>query len=306
MCRSLLGEVKVNLSTGMLDFCELPNRGKGLGGKPFLGKLASANQEGSIHQFARHKFSREGHTIDLSTRLETVQVSTNETSNCNELNSESPEYVPKSPPIAVVDQCLPKPPVGQNDNFDLGLSCEVQKLNVSNSFHSSTVEDSQPNKDHVIGMRTDGNTPVENMETAVKDDNVSSSDSEDQNVKDISPQSSSVMDKRYSCKDSEVVQQKENSNQAQSDMDEQRGGNAEEVLNQIYDLNEESVQMTPPDAEILDKLDVGVKESSKAEYVHQCTDQGLGKPSSGFNHRDATWFDVRHEPSPKRKLVRNL
>lgn len=287
----------------MLDFCELPKRDKGLGGKPFLSKLASANQEGSIHQFTAHKFCRKGHTIDSSTRLETVQVSTNETSNCNELSSESPEYVPKSSPITVVDQCLPNPPVCQNENFDVGLSCEVQKLNVSNPFHSSTVEDSQPNRDHVIGMCTDGNTPVENMETAGKDDNVSSS--EDQNVKDISPQSSSIMDERYSCKDNEEVQQKENSIQAQSDMDEQRGGNAEEVLNQIYDLNEESVQMTPPDAEILDKLEVEVKESSRAEYVHQCTDQGLGKPSSGFNHRDATWLDVRHESSPKRKLVRN-
>lgn len=289
----------------MLDFCELPNREKGLGGKPFLGKLAYANQEGSMHQFTAHKFSREGRTIDSSPRLETVHVSTDETSNCNGLSSESPEYVPKSPPIAVVDQCLPKPTVGQNENFDLGLSCEVQKLNVSNPFHSSTVEDSQPNNDHAIGMCTDGNTPVENTETAGKDDNASSFDSEDQNVKDTSLQSSSIMDERYSCKHNEEVQPKENSNQAQSDMDEHRGGNAEEVLNQIYDLNEESVQMTPPDAEILDKLEVEVKERSRAEYVHQFTDQGLGKPSGGFNHRDATWFDVRHESSPKRKLVRN-
>ncbi|XP_040373698.1 uncharacterized protein LOC112198533 isoform X2 [Rosa chinensis] len=274
----------------MLDFCELTNR--------------------------------ECHDIDCSTQLETVQVSSHVLSSGNDFSSVSPEYVPKSPPIIVVDQCLPKPPVdGQNEKIDLGVSCEVQKLNVSEPFRSSAMEDSQINTDGVMVMCTDDNTPVQNVDTAVKDDIVSSS--EDQNVKDINPQSSSIMDDRYSSKDDKVVQHKENSNQAQNEgirktdmgypckvrhpnhVNEQRVGDAEEALNQICDLNEESIQMTPPDAEILDKLQVEVKGIGRAGYLHQSTDQGLGKTSSGINHIDASWVDLGHECSPKRKPVLN-
>nr|XP_011462833.1 PREDICTED: uncharacterized protein LOC105351087 [Fragaria vesca subsp. vesca] len=302
----------------MLEFCELPNRGEGLEGN----KLVSDNQETYLHQFTTQNFSKECHTFDSDTQLETVRVPSHVPSNGDHFSSESPEYVSKSPPTVVSDQCPPNPPLdGHNENIDLGLSCEVQKLNVSERFSTSAMEDSQVNTDAVMVMSTDGNPPVEKMGTAVKDDIFSSS--VDQTVKDINPQSSSSMDESYSCKDNEVVQHKENSKQAQYEgienidigypcdvrsqnhTNEQRVGNTEEVLNQICDLHEESIQMTPPDAEILDKLQVEVKVIGRAEYVHPSTDQGLGKPSSGNNYRDVAQVDLRHECSPKRKLVLN-
>lgn len=286
------------MSTGALDFCQHPNLDKGSEGKPFQGMRASKNPPGSLHQFDAHKLPREYHTSGSSTLLENVQVCFQETSNGNERSSESPEYVPASPSITVVDECLSKPPVdGQTEKFDVGFSCKAQKSNAS-PLSSSAMEDSQVNKDHVIDMHIDCDTPAEDVGTSDKAGN-----GEAQNAEDMNSLSSSMMDECYSCKVNVMGQNCENSNQ--NHINEQRVNNAGLVLNQIDDSNEESVQRTPPDAEMLGKLEVEVKRISRAGYVLQTTNQSLGKPSNVFNHTDATCVDVKKlESTPKRKRVR--
>ncbi|BBG93434.1 hypothetical protein Prudu_001443 [Prunus dulcis] len=172
----------------------------------------------------------------------------------------------------------------------------VQKLNAS-PLSSSAMEDSQVNKDHVIDMQIDCDTPAEDVGTSDKAGN-----GEAQNAEDMNSLSSSMMDECYSCKVNVMGQNCENSNQ--NHINEQRVNNA--GLDQIDDSNEESVQRTPPDAEMLGKLEVEVKRISRAGYVLQTTNQSLGKPSNVFNHTDATCVDVKkQESTPKRKRVLN-
>ncbi|XP_008222777.1 PREDICTED: uncharacterized protein LOC103322628 [Prunus mume] len=297
--RRLLPYLKAEDISCALDFCQHPNLDKGSEGKPFQGMRALKNPPGSLHQFDAHKVSREYHTSGSSTLLENVQVCFQETSNGNERSSESPEFVPASPSITVVDECLSKPPVdGQTEKFDVGFSCKAQKLNAS-PLSSSAMEDSQVNKDHVIDMHIDCDTPAEDARTSDKAGN-----GEAQNAEDMNSLSSSMMDECYSCKVNVVGQNCENSNQ--NHINGQRVNNAVLVLNQIDDSNEESVQRTPPDAEMLGKLEVEVKRVSRAGYVLQTTNQSLGKPSNVFNHTDATCVDVKkQESTPKRKRVLN-
>ncbi|XP_050375067.1 uncharacterized protein LOC126792657 isoform X2 [Argentina anserina] len=306
----------------MLDFCDLPNRGKGFKGKSSESKLVSGIRGTSVHHFTAQNVSRECPIVDSDTQPEAVRVSSHVLSNGDDSSSESSECDPESPPILVADQGLPKSHVDvQNVKTDLEVSCEVQKLNVSEPFCPSALENSRVNTVGVTVMCTDDSWKVENVGNACKDYIVSSS--EDQNVKDINPQSSSVMEEKYSCKDNEGVEHKENTHQAQCEgietidmgypcsaqspnhINEQRIGSAEEVLNQICVLNEESIQMTPPDAEILDKLEVEVKVIGAAEYAHQSTDQGIGKPSSYKDAASLACVDRGNECSPKRKLVLN-
>ncbi|KAM1049842.1 hypothetical protein ACFX11_031905 [Malus domestica] len=296
----------------MLEFRQQPNLNKGLEGKPFQGKRASENQAGFLHQFNEQKLSRECPTNGSSAQLETVQVSSNDTSNDS--------VVSESPSMTLVEECRSKPPVDEQVEIcDLGFSCKVQKLNSPSPFSSSAVEDSLVNKDHVIDVYADGDTPVENAGTA--DKAVNGFPGEAQNVKDINPNSHSIVEECYSCKDGEVGQ---NINRLQNDrmrkndmgylckdqnpnhLDEQRIGNAGDILNQIDDSNEDDCQMTPPDAEILGKLKGEVKGVSEEGYVLQSTNEGSEKPSTAFNHRDVPSVDIkRHESTPKRNLVLN-
>ncbi|XP_068318974.1 uncharacterized protein [Pyrus communis] len=296
----------------MLEFRQQPNLNKGLEGKPFQGKRASENQAGFLHQFNEQKLSRECPTNGSSAPLETVQVSSNDTSNDS--------VVSESPSMTVVEECRSKPPVDEQVEIcDLGFSCKVQKLNSPSPSSSSAVEDSLVNKDHVIDVYAGGDAPVENAGTANKAGN--EFPGEAQNVKDINPISHSIVEECYSCKDSEVGQ---NINRLQNDgmrkndmgylckdqnpnhLNEQRVGNAGDILNQIDDSNEDDVQMTPPDAEILGKLKGEVKRVSEEGYVLQSTNEGSEKPSTAFNHRDVPSVDIkRHESTPKRNLVLN-
>ncbi|KAB2623264.1 hypothetical protein D8674_025446 [Pyrus ussuriensis x Pyrus communis] len=296
----------------MLEFRQQPNLNQGLEGKPFQGKRASENQAGFLHQFNEQKLSGECPSNGSSAQLETAQVSSNETSNDS--------VVSESPSMTVVEECRSKPPVDEQVEIcDLGFSCKVQKLNSPSPSSPSAVEDSLVNKDHVIDVYADGDAPVENAGTANKAGNEFPGKAE--NVKDINPISHSIVEECYSCKDSEVGQ---NINRLQNDgmrkndmgylckdqnpnhLNEQRVGKAGDLLNQIDDSNEDDVQMTPPDAEILGELKGEVKRLGEEGYVLQSTNEGSEKPSTAFNHRDVPSVDIKgHESTPKRNMVLN-
>ncbi|KAF3455477.1 hypothetical protein FNV43_RR00106 [Rhamnella rubrinervis] len=71
-----------------------------------------------------------------------------------------------------------------------------------------------------------------------------------------------------------------------------RVGDESEVLHQIDDPNEESIQMTPPDAEIFDKRDIEENGVDRGEYVLQKRDDGLGKSLDGLHHRNSSLADT--------------
>lgn len=262
--------------------------------------LASQCEEASIERVNREIDLTERHISPSDAETKMVVDSFYESSSGEELILTSSKNITESQSEMVVDNCWSKPPVNEeNEILDAKISCKEQKLTNLDSCVSVIVEDLQIGEDNVISVSTDDTKPVKND----KKDADNGFSCEVQNGELPSISSSSIMDDGHLHKDNELVQYSDVSKQSlfegmkSFDIEycseiqkfnqlEQRGGDEGEVLHQIDDPNEESIQMTPPDAEIFDKRDIEENGVDRGEYVLQKRDDGLGKPLDAIHYRN--------------------
>ncbi|KAF3456681.1 hypothetical protein FNV43_RR01335 [Rhamnella rubrinervis] len=296
-----------NAQDGTLKIDKHSSLYNGLMGKKLQAGLPSQCEEASIERINRDIDLTECHTSHSDAETKMVVDSFDESSSGEELILTS-KNITESPSGMVVDNCWSKPPVNeQNEILDVKFSCKEQKLTNLDSCVSVIVEDLQIVEDNIISVSTDDTKPVKNDKK----------DAEVQNGQLRSISSSSIMDDGHLHKDNELVQYSDNSKQSlfegmkNFDIEycskiqkfnqlEQRSGDESEVLHQIDDPNEESIQMTPPDAEIFDKRDIEENGVDRGEYVLQKRDDGLGKSLDGLHHRNSSLAD-----SKKCKMVLN-
>ncbi|PON55706.1 hypothetical protein PanWU01x14_186580 [Parasponia andersonii] len=211
---------------------------------------------------------------------------------------------------------------GHIQNYKLRLPKEDQKSTNFERQIPIVVEDFQCEKDNVIHISCDDGKLVDNL------DNVDSGEIDSRfpckvQDGDLSNTSlSSTPDGFNLGKGNELGQCSEDSrqpgcewmkgldvmrpleDQKLNQLNDQSVGNDCEVVKQVNHPNEESIQMTPPDAEIFGKQEVEGNSIDREDYVLRSKDHYLGNLSDGINHINAILdYNTRHNSSSKCKGV---
>lgn len=305
------------VSIGASKTDQFPVLENGLNLKKVRAGLASRCEEDSMERVKRELDSMELHISPSDAEAMMVVDSSNELSSGEEHIMTSSKNITESPCQMEVDNCCSKPSANEQiENMDAEFSCKEQKLTNLDCCVSAIVEVLQIVKDNVIGVSTDDTKPAKNENKDT--DNGVSCTVQDAEIADISL--CSIVDNSHSGKDNKLV--KENSRQSvcqgtkNFDMEyvsevqklnqlEQTNGDGGEILHQINDPNEESIQMTPPDAEIFDKQDVEENGIDGGDYVLQKSDDGYGRELGGIHHGNATVADNKKCKTVKSKQPLN-
>ncbi|XP_062109263.1 uncharacterized protein LOC133819900 [Humulus lupulus] len=197
------------------------------------------------------------------------------------------------------------------ESYDLGLSCKDQKMANSDCHTQVVIEDLQIVNDSLIlpssddskledvGMETDGGIPCKVLDEDILNTKLSptadgSSSGTDNELGQYSEDSRQLGNERMGNFD--VVQLSKD--QKLEQLNDQRGGDDGEVVNQVSHLKEESIQMTPADADIYVKPEVEGNVANREDCILQSKDHCLGKLTDEINHRTGS-LDYNLRPNSK-------
>ncbi|PON95510.1 hypothetical protein TorRG33x02_086560 [Trema orientale] len=307
-----------------LEINQRPKLKKGLEVKKPQAAKASESEEASKDNVEKGRVSMECLQNGDSEQMTALDCAT-ESFNSHKLNLASSENVTESPSpsMAEAEKSWTKSlGNGHIQNFEVWLPNEDQKLTNFERQIPIVVEDLQGEKDNLIHISCDDGKLVDNLDNVDSGeiDSIFPCKVQDGDLSNTSL--SSTPDGFNSGKDNELGQCSEDSRQPGCEgmkgldvmrppkdqklnpLNDQRGGDDCEVVKQVNYPNEESIQMTPPDAEIFGNQEVEGNSIDREDCVLRNKDQYLGKLSDGINHIHAILdYNTRHNSSSKCKAV---
>lgn len=279
---------------------------------------ASQSEETSKDNVDKDQVSMECENSPDTVQKTVIDCAT-ESFSCHKLKLASPENVDVSPSPSITEADKSG---SRSLNFDVELSDKGQKLTNLDCHMPIAQEDLQVVKGDVIHRSFDDGKPEDNVAAGEIDSvfpcKVLDGDMSNTNF-------SSTADGSNSGKENELGQYTEDlrqpgcegvksldvldpcQDQKLNQMNDQIGGDDGEVVKQVGHLNEESIQMTPPDAEIFGKPEVEGNGVDREDNILQNKDHCLGKLSNGINHGNTSLdYNTRHNSNSKCKGVRKL
>lgn len=314
----------LTICVGELEIDLRPKFNKGLEEKKPHAIKASLSEEASKDSVEKGRVSigclQNGHSDAMQ---KTVIDRATKSFTSHELKFESSENVTQlsSLSMAEADKSLSKSLVNGNIHFDAGLSYKDQELTNLECNMPIVTEDLQGGKDNIIDPSSDDGKLVDNVNTGETDSGfpckILDGDISNTNLSSSADGSNSGKDNElglYSedlaqpgcegMKNLDVVHPSED--QKLNQMNDQSGGDDGEVVKQVNHLSEESIQMTPPDAEIFGKPEVERNGVDREDYIQQNKDHCFGKFPNDIIHRNASLDDnTRYNSNSKSRGVRN-
>ncbi|KAL5542719.1 hypothetical protein UlMin_010429 [Ulmus minor] len=282
----------ISKSNSCVPEINLRNLDKGPSERKLVVRCLSQSEEASKENCERDIISMECQISHSDASQKLVLDYAHELSSCDKPSVS--DNTTELPSITLVDGSSLPPMNRHAQNSDAGLSCNDQIMNNLDCYVSVAVEELQVVKDDVISPSFDDIKVVENVETEEADSAFHLG--KDNEVNQYSENSGQVgcegmkdTDRLHPLKVQELNQLKE-----------QRGGGDGQVVNQVADANEESIQMTPPEAVISSKPEVEGNGVDRADCILQDKDHCPGNLSNGIDHRNAGLdYNVKHDYNSK-------
>ncbi len=275
---------------------------KGLGQKQLQPKLASKGQEVSMDKSNTNSCPMDCSTGESGSSPTSVLISANESSNGTVAHSTSNGHFNESlmsfDSEKFVDECVKESSVNEdNKNYlkpDTSLVLEDDAKGQCENRETEKTGCPSVSEDDDVDIVTPKLSLITDECCSGRDHGVG------QHTDDVKQCETGGMKKPkngYPCKAQNLNPNCSEAENRKSFNLKKRGDNGCQVLNQIDNSNEESVQMTPPDAE-----ENGV---GRVELIQKSTDR-IGKPLNGTNTRNVVCAsDRRNYSHSKSKVVRN-